>query len=207
MARADAGPATALSRLTRRAKVCRRCATVAPGSAVIGRRNGPAPAPLLFVAEAPGYLGGVRTGIPLLGDRSGRNFRHYCAEAGIDPTRAFICNAVLCHPPSADGRNRAPRVSEVVNCGDFLERIVALVDPLLVVALGRVALEALGRLEPHDLAFGDDTAQPVPWNQRQMISLYHPSSQTLGRRSAGRQIDDYRIVRRTIERLQAPRSA
>jgi len=157
------------------------------------------PAPLLFVAEAPGHLGGVRTGVPLLGDRSGRNFRRYCAAAGIDLERAFICNTVLCHPPSADGRNRSPRVSEVANCGDFLREIVELADPLVVVALGRVALAGLGWISPHDLHFGVDTARAAPWGGRQLISLYHPSGQTLGRRSGDRQVDDYRRVRRVLE--------
>ena len=200
-------PARRLAHLTRRAKACRRCDSVAPGSAVIGPRNGAVPASLLFVAEAPGYLGGVRPGIPLLGDRSGRNFRYYCSEADIDLGDAFICNAVLCHPPSPEGRNRPPRRSEIANCGGFLAQIVTLVDPLLVVALGRVALEALERLGPHDLRFGSDTAQPVSWQERFLISLYHPSGQTLGRRSRGRQVEDYRVVRTTLGILRARRSA
>ena len=48
------GPAARLADLTSRAKGCRRCPGVAPGSAVLGPRNGPVPAGLLFVAEAPG---------------------------------------------------------------------------------------------------------------------------------------------------------
>ena len=203
----SAGPAQMLRRLAQRAKSCRRCAAVAPGSAVIGPRNGPVPAALLFVAEAPGYLGGLRTGVPLLGDRSGRNFRRYCADAGIDPEQAFICNAVLCHPPSARGGNRSPRATEIAHCGDFLGAIVDLADPLLVVALGRVALEALGRVAPHALRFGADTARPVAWHGRRLISLYHPSGQTLGRRSRERQLADYRLVRRTLDGLAGARRA
>jgi len=152
------------------------------------------PASLLFVAEAPGHLGGVRTGVPLQGDQSGRNFRSYCAAAGIDLGQAFICNAVLCHPPSAEGRNRPPRAGEVANCNDFLAEIVELVDPALVVALGRVALGALARISPHGLHFGEDVARAVPWQGRRLISLYHPSGQTQGRRSRALQIEDYRAV-------------
>lgn len=194
-------PPAALRGLARRARSCRRCPAVAPGSAVIGPGNGPVPAPLLFVAEAPGYLGGVRTGVPLLGDRSGQNFRRYCAEARIDLEQAFICNAVLCHPPSAEGRNRSPRRSEIANCGGFLGEIVDLVEPLLVVALGRVALEALGALAPHGLRFGIDTGRPIAWRGRHLVGLYHPSGQTLGRRPRDRQSADYGRVRRIVDRL------
>ena len=64
-ARLVPGPPARLAALERRAKACRRCPKVAAGSAVIGSRNGPVPADLLFVAEAPGYLGALRTGVPL----------------------------------------------------------------------------------------------------------------------------------------------
>ena len=191
-----------LGGLARRAGACRRCPAVAPGSAVLAPRNGSVPAPLLFVAEAPGYLGGVRTGVPLLGDRSGQNFRRYCAGAGIDLDHAFICNAVLCHPPSPSGGNRPPRVGEVVACNDFLREIVELVDPLLVVALGRVALGALGRVAGHGLEFGRDVARPVAWRGGQLTWLYHPSGQTLGRRGRAEQESDYRVVARALARLQ-----
>ena len=192
-----------LDRLGRQARACRRCPAVRPGSAVLSPRNGPVPAPLLFVAEAPGYRGGLRTGVPLLGDRSGENFRRYCAEAEIDLRGAFICNAVLCHPPTADGRNRSPRVSEVAHCSDFLSTIVDIVDPVLVVALGRVALEALGYLAPHRLVFGRETRRHVEWGGRRLMSLYHPSGQTLGRRPRAEQVRDYRAVARSLCRIKA----
>jgi DNA polymerase len=148
----------------------------------------------LFIAEAPGHLGGVRYGIPLWGDRTGKNFRAYCAEAGVDLHRAFITNAVLCHPPSPDGRNRTPRQSEMRACCEFLRRQIELVDPRLVVALGRIALESLGLVCPHDIVFGHHVAQPQPWSGRFLASLYHPSGQTLGRRSRADQLRDYRVI-------------
>ncbi len=143
------GSAWGAAAIARRARACRRCPKVAPGSAVLSRRNGPAPADVLFVAEAPGYLGGVRYGVPLWGDRTGKNFRAYCAEAGVDLERAFISNAVLCHPPSGDGRNRRPSATELRNCNDFLRSLIGVVDPGLVVALGRVALDAVAQVMPH----------------------------------------------------------
>lgn len=167
---------------------------------MLSRLNGPAPADVLFVAEAPGYLGGVRFGVPLWGDRSGKNFRAYCAEAGVDLERAFIGNAVLCHPRSGDGRNRRPSTTELRNCNDFLRSLIGVVDPALVVALGRVALAAVAQVAPHEIVFGRDPATPMPWLGRQLISLYHPSGQTLGRRSRSQQLEDYRVIARWQER-------
>ncbi len=187
-------PHIALADLAKRAIGCRRCSQVATGSAVIGPANGSVPAPILFVAEAPGYLGGVRYGVPLWGDRTGKNFRAYCAQTGIDLDRAFITNAVLCHPPSPDGRNRTPRRSEMHACRDFLVRQIELVDPSLIVTLGRIALDSLDLIAAHGIEFGRDVGRPQPWGGRYLVSLYHPSGQTLGRRSRGDQLRDYRII-------------
>lgn len=167
----------------------------------MSRRNGPAPADVLFVAEAPGYLGGVRYGVPLWGDRTGKNFRAYCAETGVDLERAFISNAVLCHPPSGDGRNRRPSATELRNCNDFLRSLIGVVDPGLVVALGRVALDAAGQVAPHAMVFGRDAGTQAPWFGRQLMSLYHPSGQTLGRRSRSRQLEDYGAIARWQARV------
>ena len=196
----------ALVRLAQRAHACRRCAQVAAGSAVLGERNGPLPAPLLFIAEAPGYRGAVRSGVPLWGDRAGRNFRSYCAGAGLDLERAFITNAVLCHPADLADRNRRPTAGEIRTCNEFLAALLALVDPLLVVALGRVALDAAALLAPHGLRFGRDLALPAPWAGRRLISLYHPSGQTLARRSRAQQRADYRVVARWLARHGPPRA-
>ncbi len=193
-------PSTAMRRLSRRARSCRRCGSVAPGSAVLGHRNGPTPAPLLFVAEAPGYRGGVRYGVPLWGDQTGINFRAYCAQAGVDLRQAFLTNAVLCHPPGREGGNRTPLTSEVRNCNSFLREIVELVAPLLVVTLGRVALLAAAGIAPHGLRFGEDVAVAEPWLGRDLMALYHPSGQTLGRRSRLQQEEDYRSVARWLSR-------
>ncbi len=180
--------------LSDEARRCRRCPGMRAGSSVLGPANGAAPAAVMFVAEAPGYLGAVRSGVPLRGDRSGDNFERYCGLAGIDRAAAFVTNAVLCHPPDPRGGNRTPSVGEVAACSRFLRRQIALVDPSLVVALGRVALDALGRIEPHGLRFGVDAGRIAPWGERHIASLYHPSGQTMGRRSRAQQGADYGAV-------------
>jgi uracil-DNA glycosylase len=79
-------------------------------------------------------------------------------------------------------------------CADFLRRLIELTDPTLVVALGRVALESLAFVTPHDVAFGDHVGQPRSWDGRHLVSLYHPSGQTLGRRARADQLRDYRVI-------------
>lgn len=184
----------ALISLSDEARRCRRCPGMRAGTSVLGSANGPASTPVMFVAEAPGYLGAVRSGVPLQGDRSGDNFDRYCGLAGIDRAAVFVTNAVLCHPPGPRGGNRTPGAGEVAACSRFLRRQIELVDPSLVVALGRVALDALARIAPHGLRFGRDAGRIEPWGKRHIMSLYHPSGQTMGRRSRAQQSADYGTV-------------
>lgn len=186
-------PAEMFRHLVKEAHDCRVCPDVVSGSAILSDLPS-VPATVFFVAEAPGYLGAVRYKIPLWGDRTGRNFRAYCASAGVDLNRAYITNAVLCHPASCFGRNRTPRRSEIRSCGHFLGRQIEIVDPTLVVALGRCALESLYSIEPHELEFGHDVARPVPWGTRHLVSLYHPSGRTLARRTQKSQLHDYSVI-------------
>jgi DNA polymerase len=157
----------------------------------LGPGNGPLDARALFVAEAPGRLGADLTGVPLSGDQTGRNFEALLASAGLDRQRVFITNAVLCNPRRPDGRNDRPRPVELGNCSEHLRAVVDLVDPTWVVSLGRVALDALGLIERHELVLARDVGVATAWYGRWLVPLYHPGPRALIRRSLVRQATDY----------------
>src|SRR5215211_5220556 len=91
--------------LVARAQACQRCPRMAGRTRVLSAQNGPLDARVLFVAEAPGRLGGDRTGVPLSADQSGRNFGEFLSSAGLDRADVFVTNAVLCNPRDARGLN------------------------------------------------------------------------------------------------------
>src|SRR5436190_22515535 len=122
---------------------------------VLSAANGPLDARVLFVAEAPGRLGGDRTGVPLTSDQTGRNFARLLGEAGLRREEIFVTNAVLCNPRTVDGRNRAPSRQERQNCLAFLTRVLELVSAPVVVSLGAVALAQLDAICRHDLTLRD----------------------------------------------------
>jgi uracil-DNA glycosylase family 4 len=169
--------------------------------AVLSRANGDLHARILFVAEAPGRLGGARTGIPLAGDQSGRNFERLLAAAGLERREVFITNAVLCNPRDERGRNAAPTTREIHNCSPFLRRTIDLVDPLLVIALGVVALKALALIVPHEIELRRDVAQPFEWDRRILIGMYHPSPRAQLHRSLIQQCDDFATLRPLLAEL------
>jgi DNA polymerase len=157
----------------------------------IGPANGPLDASVLFVAEAPGRLGADRTGVPLSGDQTGRNFDALLANAGIDRAGVFVTNAVLCNPRQPDGRNDRPRAAELRNCSEHLRAQIDLLDPVWVVSLGQVALDALAAIEPHDRVLARDVATPIPWYGRHLVPLYHPGPRAVARRGFGQHAADY----------------
>ncbi len=203
---APAGHSAEFLALSREAQDCRLCAGMAERTAVLTERNGSLSPRVLFVAEAPGRRGGDRTRVPMSGDASGRTFRHLMEIAGLAAEDVFITNAVLCNPRSDTGANRRPSGGEVRNCAPFLRRTVEVLDPPLVVAVGGVALAALGRLEPHGLRLSEDVARAVKWHGRLLMPLYHPSPQVLiSRRSLPQQEQDWQALGRLLRELDRGR--
>jgi uracil-DNA glycosylase len=82
--------------------------------------------------------------------------------------RAYIVNTLQCRPP----RNRNPEPSELASCEPFLQRQIALVQPRIILAMGRFAVHALLRSnEPLGKLRGRvHQAQGVP-----VIVTYHPA--------------------------------
>ena len=188
----DLGREIAFEHLVRAACACDACPRMHGRRRVLGPGNGSIRAQTLFVAEAPGRLGAERTGIPLYGDQSGKNFERLLAGAGLRRETVFVTNAVLCNPQSKSGANDKPTRAEVVECNRFLSSTIEIVDPPLVIALGVSALTALGRIEEHALTLRADLARPAPWFGRQLAVLYHPSPRTRVFRSFEQQVEDLR---------------
>jgi len=164
----------ALAALCADAAACQTCATMDGRRRVLTPANGRPGARVLFIGEAPGRLGGERTGVPFSGDRTGHNFALLLGAAGLDRADIFITNAILCNPRDAVGHNRGPSREELVACRPFLARQLATIDAPFVVTLGAVALAALDALAPHRLRLRDAVGQPTSWQGRTLVPLYHP---------------------------------
>jgi len=168
--------------------------------AVLSELNGPPDARVMFIGEAPGRKGADRTRVPFSGDQSGANFDRYLSSIGLTRKEIFITSAALCNPRSESGTNRKPTQKELQNCSEFLRRTIEVVDPRVIVTLGSVALEALKRIQYHELNLKDSAARIHSWNERVLVPVYHPSPQVLAsHRREAEQLQDYRIVAKAVE--------
>lgn len=186
--------------LAREAAGCRACPRMADRPAVLSESNGALNAPVVFVAEAPGRFGSGRTGIPFYGDRSGEHFQALIDHIGLRRDSIFITNAVLCNPLSA-GCNSRPTAAEIRNCSAYLDRVLALIRPRLVVTLGGVGLEALNRLLGTRLRLSQAAGRLWTTPRFSLLPLYHPSPRvTNTRRPLARQKQDFQLILKALHK-------
>ncbi|NNL54798.1 MAG: uracil-DNA glycosylase [Woeseia sp.] len=94
-------------------------------------------ADLLIIGEAPGAEED-RRGEPFVG-RAGQLLDEMLRAINLDRQTTFIANVLKCRPPG----NRDPKSAEAECCRPFLDRQIALIDPKVILAVGRIAAQQL----------------------------------------------------------------
>ncbi len=132
---------------------------------------GAEPPEWLVVGEAPGE-DEDRTGEPFVG-QAGKLLDAMLAAAGVSRRRnAFIVNVLKCRPPG----NRNPAPAEIAACRPFLERQIALLQPKLIVVVGKVASHALlGGDASMASLHGRRHALTIDGRTYPLMATYHPS--------------------------------
>jgi DNA polymerase len=123
----------AMRRLEDDVLACQRCPLAQTRTcAVPGEGN--LNAVVMLVGEGPG-ADEDRQGRPFVG-RSGQFLTNTLAQFGIARSEVYITNVVKCRPP----QNRDPLPAELVACDDYLTRQVEIVNPRIIVTLGRFSM-------------------------------------------------------------------
>lgn len=167
-----AGPldGRSLAQIAEVASGCRLCRLCDSRTHVVFGR-GSAASGLMFVTEAPGYHED-RLGLPLAGEAAAL-FARMLREVQVDVDEVYVTSVVKCRPP----RNRTPFPDEIEQCEGYLFHEVAHIRPLVVCALGNVAIRLLtGR--PHQLSkvHGRPMRVVVQGRDLVILPLYHPSA-------------------------------
>lgn len=121
----------------------------------------------LFIGEAPG-ANEDRQGEPFVGD-AGKLLDAILAAIGLARgNNVFIANVLKSRPPG----NRDPKPEEVATCLPFLERQIELIQPKLIVALGRFAAQSLLAT---DTPIGRLRGQVHRYRGVPLVVTYHPA--------------------------------
>jgi len=122
----------------------------------------------LFIGEAPGMDEDLQ-GEPFVG-RAGGLLNEMFFSIGLSREEIFIANILKCRPP----QNRDPLASEVAQCLPYLERQIQHINPMIIIAVGRVAAQNLlqtdktmSQLRGRIHSFG---AKKTP-----LVVIYHPA--------------------------------
>lgn len=167
--------------------LCQGRKQVVPG---VGDRQ----ADWLFVGEGPGAEEDAR-GEPFVG-QAGKLLDNMLAA--IDLKRGhdvYIANAVKCRPPE----NRTPEPDETAACWPYLERQIALIQPRVIVALGRPAAQTLLRAE---IKIGAARGQLHRYGDIPVIVTYHPAYLLRNLADKSKSWEDLVFARRTMAALK-----
>jgi uracil-DNA glycosylase len=121
---------SALTELYQQIALCHKCdiaklrTKVVPGE---GAEN----AEIMFIGEAPGWHEDQQ-GRPFVG-QAGQFLDRLLASIKLDRKQVYIANVIKCRPPD----NRDPLPTEIQNCRPWLDSQIALINPKMIVTLGR----------------------------------------------------------------------
>lgn len=128
--------------------------------------SGPSTAEIMFVGEAPGK-NEDELGLPFIG-AAGRFLDELLASAGLSRRTVYICNVVKCRPPN----NADPEPQQIAACASYLDRQIEIVDPKVIVTLGRFSMARWFSGATISKIHG----QPKHVDGRLIVPMFHPAA-------------------------------
>ena len=174
--------------------VCTRCGLSGTRTnAVPG--TGPCPAEIMIVGEAPGFNEDLQ-GKPFVG-QAGKLLDTLLAGIGLRREDVYITNVLKCRPP----QNRDPMPNEAEACAPYLTWQLKLVEPKVVIVLGRHALE---RLLPGHGPISRVHGQMIERDGINYVAVYHPAAALHNGSLVDDLQADFLSVRRYLDAILTP---
>jgi DNA polymerase len=143
-------------------RMCKLCQTRTVGVPGEGTPN----AEIMFIGEGPGFHEDQQ-GRPFVG-AAGQLLTEMLRGIGLRREDVFITNVVRCRPPG----NRDPLPDELSACDTYTQRQIALLEPKLIVTLGRFSMARfVGSGAMRDLH-----GRTREWNGITCLAMYHPAA-------------------------------
>ncbi len=155
----------------------------------VGQRS----APWMVIGEAPG-ADEDRQGEPFVG-RAGKLLNEMLRAIGLRRDEVYIANVLKCRPPN----NRDPLPTEVEQCEPYLKRQVALVQPKIILAVGRIAAQNLLQT---DITIGKLRGQQFSYAGIPLVVTYHPAYLLRSPAEKRKAWDDLRFARHVLSGTQ-----
>jgi len=187
-------PKERAERLYAAVRTCTRCALAGTRqNAVPG--EGPLDAEVMLIGEAPG-ANEDRQGRPFVG-QAGQFLEELLAAAEMRREDVYICNVLKCRPPG----NRDPLPTEIASCKGYLDSQIDLIDPPVIVTLGRFSMsrwfpqQAISRIHGRFRIL----------DGRYYVPMYHPAAALHQQNLRAIILDDFRALPAIVQAARASR--
>jgi uracil-DNA glycosylase family 4 len=181
------------------AATCTRC-RLSQGRTQVVFGVGDPHADLMFIGEGPGYYED-KQGEPFVG-AAGQLLNRLLADIDIRREDVYINNVVMCRPPG----NRDPLPDEIEACRPWLMERVRLIDPAVIVTLGRFATAVI--LDRPTVSISRVRGQRFRWDGRVVIPTFHPAAVLRGGGDASSQMtairQDFQLVQQALAERPQP---
>lgn len=184
----------ALEQIADEIKVCTKCELHRTRTKSVPG-EGPADARIMLIGEAPGW-NEDQQGRPFVG-AAGRFLEELLAAADLKRDDVFITNVVKSRPPG----NRDPLPDEIAACAPYLERQIEVIDPEVIVTLGRFSMarwfpgERISRIH----------GQPKRVGRRLIVPMYHPAAALHQQTLKATILEDFGKLPRILAEAEAAR--
>lgn len=163
----------ALDAIAAEVRTCTRCRLATSRTHAVPGEGDP-DTEVVFVGEGPGS-NEDRQGKPFVG-AAGQFLTELIRSIGWRREEVYITNVVKCRPPG----NRDPEPDEIAACAPYLQRQLEVLDPALVVTLGRFSLQSFmpgARIgQVHGMSRPIETGTGTGTRSAQAYAMYHPAS-------------------------------
>lgn len=151
---------------------------------------------MLFIGEGPGYYED-QSGEPFVG-RAGKFLDFLLSTIEINRDSVYITNVVHHRPPN----NRDPEVGELLAYGKYLDEMIKIIDPTVVVTLGRFSMRKfLANVFISDV---HGKVHKLKWNDRNLtvVPMYHPAAGLRNPQVKDATTEDFRVLREVLNAAQ-----
>lgn len=155
----------------------------------VGNEN----ADIMFVGEAPGEQEDL-SGAPFVG-RAGQLLDKFLYAVDIKREDTYIANILKCRPP----KNRDPLPEEEDACIDYLRQQVAVIDPKIIVCLGRIS--AMRLIKP-DFKITKEHGTWFKKGNILMTAVYHPAALLRDPRKKEDMLEDMKKIKQMLLELK-----
>lgn len=157
-------------------------------SAALVFGSGNPDAEVMFIGEAPGKKE-TETGIPFVGS-SGKILDKMLASINLKRDDVYLTNILKCRPPE----NRDPLAEEITACIPLLEKQIAIINPKIIITLGRFALNCFLPDAKISQVHGKIFEVSIGETAVKLFPIHHPAAARQNRKTRALFEEDFRKI-------------